>query len=57
MEAGFTVHLAHMGTMPQYVGLKYTNDFSDTRQLAHLLRLVILPTGYIYPKEVIKGRS
>jgi len=51
MEAGFTVHLAHTSAMPQYAGLKYSNDFSDARQLAHLLRLGILPTGYIYPKE------
>jgi transposase len=51
MDAGFQVHLAHTGAMPQYAGLKYSNDFSDARQLAHLLRLGILPTGYIYPKE------
>lgn len=51
MDAGFQVHLAHTGAMPQYAGLKYTNDFSDARHLAHLLRLGILPTGYIYPKK------
>jgi transposase len=31
--------------------LKYTDDESDARWLAHLLRLGILPEGYIYPKE------
>src|SRR6056300_1678898 len=51
MEAGFPVRLAHTGAMAQYAGLKYTNDFSDARYLAHLLRLGILPTGYIYPKQ------
>ncbi len=51
MEAGYKVHLAHTGALPQYEGLKYTNDFSDARYLAHLLRLGILPTGYIYPKK------
>jgi transposase len=51
MEAGFPVRLAHTGAMAQYAGLKYTNDFSDARYLAHLLRLGILPAGYIYPKE------
>jgi len=51
MAAGFPVRLAHTGAMAQYAGLKYTNDFSDARYLAHLLRLGILPTGYIYPKE------
>jgi transposase len=51
MEAGFPVCLAHTGVMAQYAGLKYSNDLSDARYLAHLLRLGILPTGYIYPKE------
>ncbi len=51
MEAGFAVRLAHTSAIPQYSGLKYSNDFSDARQLAHLLRLGILPTGYIYPKQ------
>lgn len=51
METGFEVRLAHTSAMPQYAGLKYSNDFSDARQLAHLLRLGILPTGYIYPKQ------
>ena len=47
MAAGFPVQLAHTSALPQYEGLKYCNDFSDARQLAHLLRLGILPTGYI----------
>jgi len=51
MTAGFPVQLAHTSALPQYEGLKYSNDFSDARYLAHLLRLGILPTGYIYPKE------
>lgn len=51
MEAGYRVDLAHTTAMPQYAGLKYTNDFSDARHLAHLLRLGIVPTGYIYPRE------
>ena len=50
MDAGFAVHLAHTGAVPQYAGLKHTNDESDARHLAHLLRLGILPEGYIYPK-------
>jgi transposase len=45
------VRLAHTSALPEYSGLKYSNDFSDARQLAHLLRLGLLPTGYIYPKE------
>jgi transposase len=31
--------------------LKFTNDDSDARWLAKLLRLGVLPEGYIYPKE------
>ena len=50
-EAGYVVHLANPAAMQQYAGLKYTNDDSDARWLAHLLRLGVLPTGYIYPKE------
>ena len=51
MAEGFPVRLAHTSALPEYSGLKYSNDFSDARQLAHLLRLGLLPTGYIYPKE------
>src|SRR5262250_3596795 len=50
MEAGYRVHLANPTAMQQYSGLKYTNDQSDARWLAHLLRLGVLPEGYIYPK-------
>src|ERR671923_2315590 len=51
MEAGYHVHLANPAAMQQYNGLKYTDDRSDARWLAHLLRLGVLPEGYIYPKE------
>jgi transposase len=50
MEADYRVHLAHPAAMQQYNGLKYTDDHSDARWLAHLLRLGVLPEGYIYPK-------
>jgi transposase len=50
MEAGYRVHLANPAAIQQYSGLKYTNDQSDARWLAHLLRLGVLPEGYIYPK-------
>jgi len=35
----------------QYDGLKYSDDSHDAFHLAHLMRLGILPTGYIYPRE------
>lgn len=40
-----------MEAVRQYDGLKHTDDRHDARWLAHLARLGILPTGYIYPKE------
>src|SRR5499433_3965766 len=39
MEAGYQVHLANPAAIQQYSGLKYTDDHSDARWLAHLLRL------------------
>jgi transposase len=51
MEEGYEVHLVNTAAVQTYTGLKYTNDAHDARWLAHLLRLGILPTGYIYPKE------
>ena len=50
-DAGFKVHLVNTAAVKQYDGLKHGGDFSDARHLAHLLRLGILPTGYIYPRE------
>jgi transposase len=50
MEADYRVHLANPVAIQQYSGLKYTDDRSDARWLAHLLRLGVLPEGYIYPK-------
>lgn len=50
METGYRVHLANPSAIQQYEGLKYTNDYSDAQWLAHMLRLDILPEGYIYPK-------
>lgn len=50
-DAGFTVHLVNTCAVKQYDGLKHSGDLDDARHLAHLLRLGILPTGYVYPKE------
>lgn len=51
MDVGHKLHLANTAAIQQYEGLKYTDDPYDARWLAHLLRLGILPQGYIYPKE------
>jgi transposase len=51
-DAGFQVRLVNTAAVRQYDGLKHSGDFSDARHLAHLLRLGILPVGYICPKEL-----
>jgi transposase len=51
MDKGHRLHLANTAAIQQYEGLKYTDDHSDARWLAHILRLGVLPEGYIYPKE------
>jgi transposase len=50
MAAGYEVKLVNTAAIRQYDGLKHTDDRDDAFHLAHLLRLGILPTGYIYPK-------
>jgi len=50
-EAGFEVHLANTVAIKKYDGLKHSGDETDAQHLAHLLRLGILPTGTILPKE------
>jgi transposase len=50
-DAGFHVHLANTVAIKQYDGLKHSGDETDARHLAHLLRLGILPTGTILPRE------
>lgn len=51
MAAGYVVKLVNTAAVKTYDGLKYSGDEHDARHLAHLLRLGILPTGHIYPKE------
>ena len=51
MDEGYQVHLANPTAIQKYKGLKHSNDVHDSFWLAEMLRLDILPTGYIYPKE------
>lgn len=50
-EEKYPVSLANPNAVKTYDGLKHGNDKGDARHLAHLSRLGVLPTGYIYPKE------
>ena len=51
MEEGYPVHLANPSAMKQYEGIKYLDDRHDAFWLANMLKLGILPEGYIYPRE------
>jgi transposase len=51
MEEGYQVHLANPSAIQRYSGLKHSDDQHDAFWLAEMLRLGILPEGYIYPKE------
>ena len=51
MDEGYQVHLANPSKIQQYSGLKHGDDESDAFWLAEMLRLKILPEGFIYPKE------
>ncbi|HWR73640.1 MAG TPA: IS110 family transposase [Nitrospirota bacterium] len=51
MAEGYKVHLANPAEIQKYTGLKYVDDQHDAFWLTEMLRLGILPEGYIYPKE------
>lgn len=51
MAEGYALHLANPSAIQKYKGLKHADDQHDAFWLAELLRLNILPEGYIYPKE------
>src|SRR5215471_5207295 len=49
--AGYRMHLANPAAIKRYEGLKRSGDEEDAAYLAQLLRLGLLPEGYICPKE------
>lgn len=50
-DNGHDVHLANPAAIQKYQGLKNSDDSTDAFWLAEMLRLGILPEGYIYPTE------
>jgi transposase len=52
MEAGYQVHLANTAAIVQYSGLKYSDDDTDAAWLGKLLRLGLLPEGYIQCRQL-----
>ena len=57
MAEEYPVHLANPVVMKKYSGIKYSDDKHDAFWLAKMLRLGILPEGYIYPKEERPARD
>ncbi len=53
--AGYRVHLANTAAIKRYEGLKHSGDEDDAAYLAQLLRLEILPSGYICPPAARAG--
>ena len=53
----YAVKLANPAAIKKYTGLKHSGDETDARHLAQLLRLGILPTGAILPKELRATRD
>jgi transposase len=49
--------LANTTAIKKYEGLKYSGDFADAAYLAQLLRLGLLPEGYIYPRAERAARD
>lgn len=49
-DKGYRVVLANPAKIEQYQGLKHSDDKSDAYFLAELLRLKIMPTGYLYER-------
>lgn len=51
MKEGYKTHLANPAEIQKYSGLKHADDKHDAFWLAEMLKLGILPEGYIYPRE------
>lgn len=49
-DQGYEMQLVNTTKVQTYSGLKQSNDKTDAFWLAHLQRLGVLPTGYIYPR-------
>jgi transposase len=56
-DTGYSVHLAHPAAIRKYEGLKHSGDFADAAYLAQLLRLGLLPEGYVCPREQRSARD
>jgi transposase len=51
IKNGYEAKLVNTSAIQQYSGLKHSDDEYDAWWLAHMMRLGILPTGHIYPRD------
>ena len=51
LDHHFPAMLVNTNAIQQYDGLKHSDDPYDSWWIAHMMRLGILPTGHIYPRE------
>ena len=51
IEHSYPAMLVNTGAIQQHSGLKHSDDDYDAWWLAHMMRLGILPTGHIYPRD------
>ena len=56
IDNDYCVHLANTTAIQQYSGLKHADDNSDASWLAEMLRLNILPAGYISKARTYTAR-
>jgi len=56
-DKGYTMQLVNTTKVQIYSGLKQSDDQSDAFHLAHLQRLNLLPTGYIFPRALRGARD
>ena len=54
-DDGYPIVLANPARIEQYSGIKHADDKNDAYFLAELLRLDILPTGYVYDADPAPG--
>jgi transposase len=52
LDHDYPVRLVHAAATPQYDGLKHGDDVTDALHLAQLMRLGVLPEGFIYPRAL-----
>lgn len=56
-DAGYRTLLANPARMQENIGLKSADDKSDARYIAKQMAMNVLPTGFIYPRDLRSTRD